>query len=90
MAEEQNHATASWGATVDAPTGPALPAAMSPALSANVEARSRVRRVQTAAEAMAEAKAAAATASLVDDRLVTSERGDDVPQTEATTSVHTT
>lgn len=81
MAEENNTGADTWGTTVDAPFGPAPPAAMSPARSAILEGRSRVGRVQTAAVVMVEAKAAATMAGLVDDGLVTSLNGGDMPQT---------
>lgn len=82
---ETNQAAVSWGATVDAASGPAPPAAVSSALCAILESYSRVRREQTVAAAMAEADAAAAAAGVVDYRLVTSTHESDAPETEEVT-----
>lgn len=83
MAAEENKGEDSWGATVDAPAGPA---ANSPALPTTVEGGSRGSR-KTVAEAIAEAAVAAAAACHVDALLVTSKMVGEVPQTDAVTPV---
>lgn len=66
-----NTVAASWGATVDAPTGPVPCAAWSAAMSTNPERPPRALLGQAAAMAAAEAATAANVASQVDAPLVT-------------------
>lgn len=86
MAAKDNQSSDSWGATVDAPAGPA---AKSPALLTTVQVGSCGSR-KTVAEEIAEAAEAAAAACHVDILLVTSKMVGDVPQTEAATPMRVT
>lgn len=82
LAVKMNTGAASWGATVDAPSGPAPSVARSGAVSTTAERPPNASHTQVAAVAAAEAAAAAVVASQVDAPLVTPAAASSPPQVQ--------